>query len=232
MTRIFCCMGWVPMGTETRARVLLFSFSVTASPYFRERIMTNKIYALVGPHASGKTVLLGKLMQLGIHYIQLYTTRTPGKIDSDAKFYRFVSKAEFFKQDFVVHVTYKGDYYGILKKDILSALQEHKISLVMLEANGVKQLARLLKENFETIFLMVDYVTLVERMIRLGHKNNEIKYHLEYAENNSEFDNWKDAAHVVKLKSAADPGTAFDQILAIMGLMQLLPPEKLKECVQ
>ena len=131
-----------------------------------------------------------------------------------------------------MHVTYKGDYYGILKKDVLSALQEHKISLVMLEANGVKQLARLLKENFETIFLMVDYVTLVERMIRLGHKNNEIKYHLEYAENNSEFDNWKDAAHVVKLKSAADPGTAFDQILAIMGLMQLLPPEKLKECVQ
>ena len=194
--------------------------------------MTNKIYGLVGPHASGKTVLVGKLMQLGIHYIPLYTTRMPGKIESDGRFYRFVSKADFFKQDFVVRVTYKGDYYGILKKDVLSALQEHKISLLLLEANGVKQLARLLKENFETIFLMVDYVTLVERMIRLGHKNNEIKYHLEYAENNSEFDNWKDATHVVKIKNATDPGTAFDQILAIMGLMQILPTEKLKECVQ
>ena len=194
--------------------------------------MTNKIYGLVGPHASGKTVLVGKLMQLGIHYIPLYTTRMPGKIDSDGRFYRFVSKADFFKQDFVVRVTYKGDYYGILKKDVLSALQEHKISLLLLEANGVKQLARLLKENFETIFLMVDYVTLVERMIRLGHKNNEIKYHLEYAENNSEFDNWKDATHVVKIKNATDPGTAFDQILAIMGLMQILPTEKLKEGVQ
>lgn len=191
--------------------------------------MTNKIYALVGPHASGKTALIGKLMQLGIHYIPLYTTRMQGKIDSDARFYRFVSKAEFFKQEFVVHVTYKGDYYGVLKKDVLSALQEHKISLLMLESNGVKQLARLLKENVETIFLMVDYVTLVERMIRLGHKNNDIKYHLEYAENNSEFDNWKDAAHVVKIKSATDPGAAFDQILAIMGLMRILPPEKLKE---
>ena len=194
--------------------------------------MTNKIYGLVGPHASGKTVLVGKLMQLGIHYIPLYTTRMPGKIESDGRFYRFVSKADFFKQDFVVRVTYKGDYYGILKKDVLSALQEHKISLLLLEANGVKQLARLLKENFETIFLMVDYVTLVERMIRLGHKNNEIKYHLEYAENNSEFDNWKDATHVVKIKNATDPGTAFDQILAIMGLMQILPTEKLKECGQ
>jgi len=92
--------------------------------------------------------------------------------------------------------------------------------------------SRLLKENFETIFLMVDYVTLVERMIRLGHKNNEIKYHLEYAENNGEFDNWKDATHVVKIRNVANPGAAFDQILAIMGLMRLLPPEKLKECVQ
>ena len=194
--------------------------------------MTNKIYALIGPHASGKTVLIDKLMQLGIHYIPLYTTRQPGKIDSDERFYRFVSKAEFFKQEFVVRVTYKGDYYGILKKDVLSALQEHKISLLMLEANGIKQLTRLLKENFETIFLMVDYLTLVERMIRLGHKNNEIKYHLEYAENNNEFDNWKNATHVVKIKNAKDPGTAFAQVLAIMGLMQLLPPEKLKECVQ
>ena len=194
--------------------------------------MTNKIYALIGPHASGKTVLIDKLMQLGIHYIPLYTTRQPGKIDSDERFYRFVSKAEFFKQEFVVRVTYKGDYYGILKKDVLSALQEHKISLLMLEANGIKQLTRLLKENFETIFLMVDYLTLVERMIRLGHKNNEIKYHLEYAENNNEFDNWKNATHVVKIKSPNDPGTAFAQVLAIMGLMQLLPPEKLKECVQ
>lgn len=194
--------------------------------------MTNKIYALIGPHASGKTVLIDKLMQLGIHYIPLYTTRQPGKIDSDERFYRFVSKADFFKQEFVVRVTYKGDYYGILKKDVLSALQEHKISLLMLEANGIKQLTRLLKENFETIFLMVDYLTLVERMIRLGHKNNEIKYHLEYAENNNEFDNWKNATHVVKIKSAKDPGTAFAQVLAIMGLMQLLPPEKLKECVQ
>ena len=188
--------------------------------------MTSKIYALLGPHASGKTVLAGKLMQLGIHYIPMYTTRTPGKIDSDERFYRFVSKAEFFKQDFVVRVTYKGDYYGILKKDVLSALQEHKISLLLLDANGVKQLRHLLKENFETIFLMVDYVTLVERMIRLGHKNKEIKYHLEYAENNNEFEGWKDASHVVKIKSMTDPRTVLDQVLAIMGLMQFLPPEK------
>ena len=194
--------------------------------------MTNKIYALVGPHASGKTVLIDKLMQLGIHYIPLYTTRVQGKIDSDARFYCFVSKAAFFKQEYIVNVTYKGDYYGILKKDVLSALQEHKISLLMLESNGIKQLTRLLKENLETIFLMADYVTLVERMIRLGHKNHEIKYHLEYAENNSEFDNWKNATHVVKIKSVNDPSTAFSQILAILGLMQLLPQEKLKEIVE
>lgn len=193
--------------------------------------MTNKIYALVGPHASGKTVLIDKLMQLGIHYIPIYTTREPKKIDSDPRFYRFVSKEDFFKRERVVHVAYKGDYYGILKKDVLCALQEHKISLLMLEAKGIKQLTHLLKENLETIFLMVDYVTLIERMIRLGHKNDEIRYHLEYAKNNNEFDNWKHTTYVVKIKSADDPGIAFNQVLAILGLMHLLSPEKLKKCV-
>lgn len=192
--------------------------------------MTNKIYALVGPHASGKTMLIGQLMQMGIHYIPTYTTREPGKIDSDPRFFRFVGKSEFFKLEFIVHITYKGDYYGILKKDVLNALQEHKISLLMLETNGIKQLSRLLRDNLETIFLMVDYVTLVERMLRLGHKNDAIKYHLEYAENNNEFDNWKNTTYVVR--NMKDPATALNQLLAIFGLTQIVPPEKFKQLIQ
>ena len=42
--------------------------------------MTNKIFAFVGPHAAGKTMLVGQLMSMGINYIPTYTTRAPGKI--------------------------------------------------------------------------------------------------------------------------------------------------------
>ena len=191
--------------------------------------MTNKIFAFVGPHGSGKAMLISQLMTMGIHYIPTYTTRPKQRNEFDARHYNFVSKTDFFKMEFISHVTYKGHYRGILKKDVLDALQEHKISTVILDANGVKQLNKLLKGNLETIFIMSDYVTLVDRMIHLGQKNEEIKYHLEYAESNNEFEGWKITDYVVK--NVRGPSVALNQILAIMGLMQVFDNKKLKELV-
>lgn len=191
--------------------------------------MTNKIFAFVGPHGSGKTMLIGQLIAMGIHYVPTYTTRPKTAVDSNELFYRFVSKEDFFKMEFIVHVTYKGHYYGLRKKDVLGTLKTHKVSAVMLDASGVKQLAKILRGNFESIFLMVDYVTLVDRMIRMGYKNDEIKYHLEYAESNNEFDNWKVCDHVIK--NIHTPNTALNQAMAIMGLMRLPKVAMLRKLV-
>ena len=66
------------------------------------------------------------------------------------------------------------------------------------------------------LYIMVDYVTLVERMLMMKHTNDEIKYHIEYAESNGEFDTWKIANHVVKNIISFD--SSVNQILAILGL--------------
>lgn len=181
--------------------------------------MTNKIYALVGPHACGKTTLMSQLSSLGINCIPTYTTRKFDDIDSDKRFFKFIGKDEFLKLNLIIKITYKGDYYGILKEDLLMALQKHRISVTMLEMNGIKQASKLLNEHLETIYLMCDYVSLVERMIKLGHVNNEIKYHLEYAENNGEFDSWKITDYVVK--NVKNQRATLNQILSIMGLMTI-----------
>jgi len=186
--------------------------------------MTKKIYALVGPHASGKTMLIKQLIAMGLHYIPTYTTRQPDKIDGDTTIFRFVNKLDFFKYDFIIKVTYKGDYYGILKQDVLGALQKYPISLMILDTNGIKQLSRLLKHSLETVYIMCDYVTLVERMLHMGHSNTDIKHHLEYAENNGEFDNWKITTHVIK--NITDPQVALRQLLSILDLTTILPPDK------
>ncbi|MBQ8698197.1 MAG: AAA family ATPase [Schwartzia sp.] len=182
--------------------------------------MKNKLYALVGPHASGKSTIIQELIRLGVNYIPLYTTRSPDSYVhnpvSAAKMYRFIDKADFFKQDFLVKITYKGEYYGMMKQEILSGLQNHQNSVVISDAQGIKQLSKLLKDSFESIYIMVDYVTLVERMLLLKHSNDEIKYHIEYAESNEEFDTWKVATHVVKNIISFD--TTMSQILAILGL--------------
>ncbi len=179
--------------------------------------MTSKIYALIGPHASGKSTLITRLMEMGIHYIPVYTTRPPMDYDKDSKTTVFLSQSDFLKQDWIVKVTYKGDYYGLLKNDVLNALKTEKISVTMLTINGVKQVSKLLTNNLETVFIMVDYVTLIDRMLKMGHNNVDMKYHLEYAENNGEFDNWKNTDYVIK--NIKDQEKSLDQLMAIMGLI-------------
>ena len=182
--------------------------------------MKNKLFALVGPHTSGKTAIVRELIKAGIHYIPLYTTRSPEAYANNpvgaATMYRFVDKNDFVKQDFLVKITYKGEYYGMIKQEILSALQAHPCSIVLSDAQGIKQLSKLLKDSFESIYVMVDYVTLVERMLQMKHTNDEIKYHIEYAESNGEFDTWKVSTHVVK--NIVSFETTVSQILAILGM--------------
>ncbi len=183
--------------------------------------MKNKLFALVGPHACGKSTIIQELIRLGVHYVPLYTTRSPESYVHNpvtaAKMYRFVDKIDFFKQEFLVKITYKGEYYGMMKNEILSALQNHENSVIISDVQGIKQLSKLLKDSFESIYIMVDYVTLVERMLRLKHNNDEIKYHIEYAESNGEFDTWKIANHVVKNIVSFD--TTMNQVLAILRMM-------------
>ena len=178
--------------------------------------MTSKIYALVGPHASGKTTIIHKLVELGVYCIPVYTTKAPNVSDKDSRTTIFLSQSDFLKKEWMVKVTYKGDYYGILKDDILNAMNKHKVCVTVLTSNGVKQLSKIFPKNLESIYLMVDYVTLIDRMLRMGHNNIDMKYHLEYAENNGEFDNWKLTDHVVK--NIGQGEKALDQIMAIMGL--------------
>ncbi len=192
--------------------------------------MANKIFAFVGPYASGKTTIITQLMSMGIPVIKTYTTRPIKESDPHSKIYITSSRDDFLRLDFIVKVTYKGHYYGILKEDVLEAFENNHITLMILDINGIKQINKLIKQNFYTIYLMTDYVALVDRMLRMGLHNDEIKYHLEYSESNNEFENWKNTNYVVK--NTGSLTTAFEQVLSIMGLMTLMPQEEFNKLVR
>lgn len=185
--------------------------------------MTNKIFALVGPYASGKATLIKKLMDLGIHCIPTYTTCDAGKLKKDKGIVQYVSKDTFSHGEWIVKVAYKGDYYGIMKQDMLNAVKTNKISVVVLDQNGVKQISNLLTGHLFTVYLMTDYVSLVDRMLRLGLNNYDMKNHLEYAESDNEFNFWKSADFIIK--NVKDIDTAFNQLMAILGLSVNAPKE-------
>ena len=192
--------------------------------------MANQIFALVGPYASGKTTLISKLMDLGVHYIPVYSTSDAMRLKKDKRLVNFVSKSAFSQGDWMVRVAYKGDYYGIKKQDMLDSIKSNKVSVTILDQNGVKQLARLMTAHLKTVYLMTDYVNLVDRMLKLGLNNADMKYHLEYAESNNEFNFWKAADYIIK--NTSDIDTAFNQLMAIMGLSVNAPKEVIQKLNQ
>lgn len=198
--------------------------------------MENKIYALMGAQASGRATMATQLQAMGIHFIPVYTTqefsshkRTRYNISRE-NLYHTVSPEEFAQMDFVVEFTHKGQSYGYRKDDILNSLRDHTINVIILEVTGLKPLSKLIKKKLETIFLMVDYVTLVDRLLRMGYTNDEIKYHLQYAENNKEFDLWKICSHIIR--NTCDKSTALIQLMSIMGLTMPVPQEQFNELIK
>lgn len=179
----------------------------------------NKIYAIIGPHASGKKMIIHHLRRLGVSYIVGHTTRKPRPTEQDGDDYYFVDKEEFFKLDLVEKTTYKGEYYGISKSILLESMRNHSATAVLLNQSGLKQLKRLLGARLESIYIMVDYVTMVERMLANNETNEMIKHNLEYAETNGELLTWKITDYVVKNKNSI--AITVNQILALMDLMEM-----------
>ena len=183
----------------------------------------NKVYAFLGPHCSGKSTMISQLMSMGIHYVPSITTRHfEERYAYKRKLYRTVGKDDYAAEKLIINNTYQGNSYGLRKEDVLESYRAHKVTtLIMMDTAGIKQLSKFINQDLVTIYLMINDETFVERLLRVGCSNDEINYFMEYAENNKEFDKWKAADYVVK--NTASPRTALEQILAIMGLVTLVP---------
>ena len=142
----------------------------------------------------------------------------------------FEQPGNYYSNEEQVRMGANGAYYGIRKKDMTDALREHPINLAILDGNGVKQMRRLLRDNMVSIYLMTDYVCLIEHLLQIGYTNVEIKDLLQYYEKNHVFNGWKDADFVVKTTRGMQ--IALKQVLSIMGLTEMLPPEKLKNLIR
>ena len=102
--------------------------------------------------------------------------------------------------------------------------------MIMIDIEGIKQLSKFINQDLITISLMIDDVVFVDRMLRAGCTNDEIKYFVEYADQNNEFDNYKTTDFVVK--NTSTPRAALEQILAIMGLVTLVPQKEFDQLVK
>ena len=183
----------------------------------------NTVYAFLGPMCSGKTTMVSQLMSMGIHYVPSITTKVfEEKFAYKRRLFRTVSKEDYKAESLIVSSTYQGSTFGLRKEEVLDSYRQHKVSvIIMMDTDGIKQLAKFINQDLVTIYLMLNDETFIERLLRAGCSNDEINYYMEYAESNKEFEKWKQASYVVK--NTSSPRTALEQILAIMGLVTLVP---------
>ena len=185
--------------------------------------MANKIYAFLGPHTSGKSSMVSQLMSMGIHYIPTVTTRVfDDRYAYKRRLYQTVKSADYKNEKFIVDTAYQAHSYGLRKAEVLDAYKNHRISITLLhDVSGIKPITKLINQDLVTIFLMINDEVFVDRMLRAGCTNDEIRYYVETADETGEFEHWRDVDFVVKNTSTAR--VALEQILAIMGLVTLVP---------
>ncbi|WP_185753599.1 hypothetical protein [Selenomonas sp. AB3002] len=188
---------------------------------------TSILYALMGPRGAGKSTLVKMAMDMGINYIPAYTTEWLHGRSRRGRLLNRMEPEEFSRERFFAQTGWRGYQYGWHKQDILDAMAEYRCNLILLNEDAVPSFRALLRRNLVVIHLMADYTALIERMTAEKVSPEQIQEELRYIEENKILDGWKQADYIIKNMGSKE--TAFQQLLAIMGLTQPLPQEKFIE---
>ena len=177
----------------------------------------SKVYAIIGPTASGKTAIISELKKYGLREIKRYTiSKLNQDISSDE--FHYVSEEEFNNLDFFHTFEYDNNVYGFTKKDIIKVIQQEPVSLIQIDKEGLDLLYHLLGEKVESIYIMLDPVNIVQRLLDKNIDTYTIQLKLNSAEKADDFSQWEFADHIIK--NTADLDLAVKQALAIMGFMK------------
>ena len=133
------------------------------------------IYALCGPGGAGKDTILDKIHKKGLaKSVVSYTTRPKRRGEIEGKSYHFISREDFEAKiqsgEFVEHVQFNDNYYGLPSRDFDDAFDQGIDSIVVVESEGLKQLQKLYPGQIEAIYVFTSAAELRNRMHERGDK--------------------------------------------------------------
>ncbi|HWR41224.1 MAG TPA: guanylate kinase [Patescibacteria group bacterium] len=184
----------------------------------------NRVYAIMGPPASGKSAIVKEVCRYGVKEMISHTTRKPERGEQNGVDYYFVTEEELSKIQLVERIQYSGYYYALSKDEVMKTVKQCPVSVVAVDRHGMTQMKKIMGERVTSIYIMVDKATIIERITEQGGNLEQMKRRIEYAEKEGEFDDWKIADHVVKNTGSLE--LAARQVLAIMGLVLPTVPAK------
>jgi guanylate kinase len=129
------------------------------------------LVVLSGPSGVGKDAVLARMRKLGrpFHYVVTATTRPKRAGEKNGVDYHFLSRKEFQqmidKHQFLEWANVYGNYYGVPKDEITSALSKGVDAIVKVDVQGAATIKGILPQAV-FIFLMPPSVEELENRLR------------------------------------------------------------------
>jgi guanylate kinase len=129
------------------------------------------LVVLSGPSGVGKDAVLARMKKLGrpFHYVVTATTRPKRAGEKNGVHYHFLSREEFQqmidRHQFLEWANVYGNYYGVPKDEITSALSKGVDAIVKVDVQGAATIKKILPQAV-FIFLMPPSVEELEKRLR------------------------------------------------------------------
>jgi len=147
------------------------------------------LIVLSGPSGVGKDAVLARMRKSGclFHYVVTATTRPKRATERNGVNYNFLSRKEFQqlidKHQFLEWANVYGNYYGVPKDDITSALAKGLDTIVKVDVQGAATIKKILPQAV-FIFLTPSSLEELEKRLRRRHSESseDLALRLEKAE--------------------------------------------------
>jgi guanylate kinase len=135
------------------------------------------LVVLSGPSGVGKDAVLARMRKLGrpFHYVITATTRPKRAGEKKGVDYHFLSQKEFQqmidKHQFLEWANVYGNYYGVPKDEITSALSKGVDTIVKVDVQGAATIKKILPQAV-FIFLMPPSEEELEKRLKRRHSES------------------------------------------------------------
>ena len=181
------------------------------------------LFVISAPSGAGKTTLVEAIRQTpNLFYSVSCTTRAPRSGEIEGEHYQFLSHADFLARleagDFLERSKVHGDYYGTLREQVLSNLNNGVDVLIDIDTQGASTIRKsddpVIRQALVDVFIMPpDLEELRRRLTKRGTETaQQIESRLATAVREMEL--WRDYRYTVVSGSVEEDLEKFRHIMA------------------
>lgn len=181
------------------------------------------LFVISAPSGAGKTTLVEALRQTpSFFYSVSCTTRAPRRGEVDGQDYQFLADSDFSARvkaaDFLEFARVHGDYYGTLRKPVLTNLKSGVDVLIDIDTQGAAAIRNcadpFIREALSDIFIMPpDLEELRRRLLKRGTETaQQIESRLATAAREMEL--WRSYRYTIISGSVEEDLQKFRQIMS------------------